>query len=332
MKCFIASAFGHEDVDVIYDSCVVPTLRKLSVTPLRVDRVEHNEEIDNKIFELLDSSDFLIADLTYARPSVYYKAGYATGKSKPVIYTVKGDHFAARVDDLYGNFRVHFDIQMKNIISWREPNQSFSNKLLKRAQHVLRPLERQNQIGLKLQTERDKFDNTAMLKRLMLLQEIGVELLRKQSFSVYQTSKQVDINGFTTPTQETQLVRFNKTRQQAISIIATSSASKRLFNHICYNSPSLYITDRSIPKLSLEDTHYIILSLKSIPRLRVTEGMPYFHLQKNSTYSSGEHTSYNGKTTSKTYVHIVDGIKSEAEFTATFRALIDENGLSKSGG
>ena len=112
MKCFIASAFGHEDVDVIYDSCVVPTLRKLSVTPLRVDRVEHNEEIDNKIFELLDSSDFVIADLTYARPSVYYEAGYATGKPIPVIYTVKSDHFAKHIDDPYGNFRVHFDIQI----------------------------------------------------------------------------------------------------------------------------------------------------------------------------------------------------------------------------
>jgi len=70
MKCFIASAFGHEDVDVIYDSCVISTLRKLSVTPLRVDRIEHNEEIDNKIFELLGFSDFVIADLTYARPRV----------------------------------------------------------------------------------------------------------------------------------------------------------------------------------------------------------------------------------------------------------------------
>ena len=99
MKCFIASAFGHDDVDAIYDRCVIPILRKLSVTPLRVDRVEHNEDIDNKIFELLDSADFAIADLTYARPSVYYEAGYATGKSKPVIYIAKRDHFKAHNDD-----------------------------------------------------------------------------------------------------------------------------------------------------------------------------------------------------------------------------------------
>ena len=327
MKCFIASAFGHDDVNVIYDRCIVPTLRSLSVTPLRVDRVEHNEEIDNKIFELLDSSDFVIADLTYARPSVYYEAGYATGKSKPVIYIVKGDHFAARADDIYGNFRIHFDIQMKNIISWKEPNQSFSNKLLKRVQHVLRPLKRQNQINLKLQTERDNFDSQALLARLMLLQEIAIKLLRKQSFSKHQTSKLVDFNGFT-PTQETQLVRVNKTRRQAVSIIATSSASKQIFNYISYNRPNLYFTDRSIPKFSLEETHYIIVSLKPIPRPRVIEGMPSFHLQNNATFASGDHKSYNSKTIRKTYVHIIDRIKSETEFSATFRAVMDENGLS----
>src|SRR5215216_2868031 len=118
MKCFVATAFGHDDVDAIFDCCVVPTLRKLSVTPLRVDRIEHNEDIDNKIFGLLDSADFVIADLTYARPSVCYEAGYAAGKSKPVIYIAKGDHFRARDDDQYGNFRVNFDLQMRNIIPW----------------------------------------------------------------------------------------------------------------------------------------------------------------------------------------------------------------------
>src|ERR1043165_9807243 len=130
MKCFVASAFGHDDVDAIYDDCIVLILKKLSVVPLRVDRVDHNEDIDNKIFELLDSADFVIADLTYARPSVYYEAGYAAGKSKPVIYIAKRDHFKARDNDPHGNYRVHFDLQMKNIISWSEPDRTFSDTLI----------------------------------------------------------------------------------------------------------------------------------------------------------------------------------------------------------
>ena len=65
----MASAFGRDDVDHVYTKLIKPTLRSLDVDAFRVDRVEHNEDIDNKLFELLDSADFCIADLTYARPS-----------------------------------------------------------------------------------------------------------------------------------------------------------------------------------------------------------------------------------------------------------------------
>lgn len=86
MKCFVATAFGRDDVDEVYDKCVRPALKRLHVQPSRVNRVEHNEDIDNKIFELLNAADFAIVDLTYSRPSVYYDAGYAFGTGKPVIY------------------------------------------------------------------------------------------------------------------------------------------------------------------------------------------------------------------------------------------------------
>src|SRR5262245_31154821 len=83
MKCFIASALGRPDVDAVYDKCVIPVLERLRVAVSRVDRVEHNDDIDDKIFALLDAADFAIADLSYARPSVYYEAGYAAGAGKP---------------------------------------------------------------------------------------------------------------------------------------------------------------------------------------------------------------------------------------------------------
>ena len=118
LKCFVASAFDRPDVDEVFTKVLVPLLRKLGIRPLRVDRVEHNDDIDDKIFALLDESDFCIADLSYARPSVYYEAGYAAGKGKPVIYLARRDHFKAKQNDPNGNFRVHFDLQMKNIIPW----------------------------------------------------------------------------------------------------------------------------------------------------------------------------------------------------------------------
>ena len=139
LRCFVASALGHDDVDRVYTKLIKPTLEPLHVAVSRVDRVDHNDDIDNKIMELLDQADFCIADLTYARPSVYYEAGYALAK-KPVIFIARRDHFKAQDADQAGNLRVHFDLQMKNIIPWGGSDAAFSTTLKKRVKLVTRPL------------------------------------------------------------------------------------------------------------------------------------------------------------------------------------------------
>ena len=140
LTCFVASAIGREDVDEILDEAIAPVLNDREFDVKRVDRVEHNDDIDDKIFELIEAADFCIADLTYARPSVYYEAGYAIGLGKPVIYTARSDHLRAKDDDPHGLFRVHFDLQMKNIIPWTAPNITFKRKLNGRVGFVTRPL------------------------------------------------------------------------------------------------------------------------------------------------------------------------------------------------
>ena len=35
---------------------------------------------------------FMICDLSYARPSVYFEAGFAFGRGVKIIYTCNGDH------------------------------------------------------------------------------------------------------------------------------------------------------------------------------------------------------------------------------------------------
>jgi nucleoside 2-deoxyribosyltransferase len=84
MKCFLAMAFDNADTDQVFDEAIEPVLNSLHIRVLRVDREEHNDDIDDKIFEFLNAADFCIADLTYARPSVYYEAGYAFGQNKRV--------------------------------------------------------------------------------------------------------------------------------------------------------------------------------------------------------------------------------------------------------
>ncbi len=132
-------AFGREDTDKAYKILVAPTFRRLKITPIRVDRIEHLEDINNKIMAELNKCDFALADLTYVRPSVYFEAGYADRKV-PVVYTCRSDHLSGRSDDPSGNFRVHFDLKMKNIISWSSPTDAtFSKKLERRVRLAVLP-------------------------------------------------------------------------------------------------------------------------------------------------------------------------------------------------
>lgn len=324
MKCFIASAFGHDDVDAIYDRCVIPILKKLSVIPLRVDRVEHNEDIDKKIFNLLDSADFVIADLTYARPSVYYEAGYAAGKSKPVIYIAESNHFKARDDDTYGNFRVHFDLQMRNIIAWTSPDKMFSNKLLNRVRLVLRPMERTNKQNLKLNSERSDFNRQPMISRLGILQRTGVRLLCPRSFQRFY--HRFEASNGNTPGLAIFLKRLENTRFQAVGIITTASASKQLMQHFSFHSLNFEAPDN--PNLLSRETHYFVASLNAVPRSRIAEALPSFHPKNNTTLIS-ESKKTRSSNTSTTFVHIIDGIKSRSEFETAFRAVVQENGLDK---
>ena len=140
LRCFVASAFGHSDVDKVFTHGIRPVLKQLGIAAQRVDKIEHNDDIDDRIFTLLNKADLCIADLTYARPSVYYEAGYAAGQGKPVIYIVRTDHFRRRTpdEDPQDKLRVHFDLQMKNIIRWDGSLSKFQSQLTKRIRFVLR--------------------------------------------------------------------------------------------------------------------------------------------------------------------------------------------------
>ena len=58
LKCFIACAFGKKDIEKIYNAAILKVLSKLKIIPLRVDKVEHNDNIDLKIIELINQCDF----------------------------------------------------------------------------------------------------------------------------------------------------------------------------------------------------------------------------------------------------------------------------------
>lgn len=308
MKCFVASAFGREDVDAVYDGCVYPTLKKLSIKPMRVDRVEHNDDIDKKIIDLLEDANLVIADLTYARPSVYFEAGYAAGRGKPVIYIARGDHFNTRDNDPEGLLSVHFDLKMKNIISWSKANDAFSNRLEKRLKHVLRPLIKQQRINDKLKLERENFRSQSENTKLGIIRsEVGA-ILKTKSFRMlnFEPGRGVQTGALLA------IREYNQNSQQ-IAVICTLSAIKSLFEGI--ERIGSFGGIGSEHKLPVK-FHYIVASLRSVPKSRVTQALPSYRLLEDGTM----YNHYERKTSPETdlFVHVLSGIQSQMEFTDAF--------------
>ena len=106
---FIAMSFRDEFVS-LYESGVAPGIAAAGYEARRVDRIEHNDRIDDKIIASIKQSRFLVADFTVNRGGIYFEAGLALGLGLPVIWLVRED----QADE------VHFDNRQYNFIRWRE--------------------------------------------------------------------------------------------------------------------------------------------------------------------------------------------------------------------
>jgi hypothetical protein len=165
--CFVAMAFDKPDTDKMLNNLILPVLKRNKIVPIVVNRRQSNEDLNIQIIELLKICDFAIVDLTYARPSVYFEAGFAQHRC-PVIYTVRKDHLkTGQPDDL----KVHFDLQMKPIIPWiNENDDPFSIKLEKRIISTF--LKKWNLLAFQnqnIQKEINKFNALSLELRLRLL-------------------------------------------------------------------------------------------------------------------------------------------------------------------
>lgn len=324
MKCFVASALGKADIDAIYDTCVVPALKNVTSQPLRVDRIEHNDDIDDMIFRLLDSADFAVVDLTYARPSVYYEAGYAFGSGKPVIYIARSDHFRARDDDPEGLLRVHFDLQMKNIVSWSTPNDAFRKRLESRLRHVLSPLLKQQRETERIGRERQEFARLSQRDQLQALSAKTVALLRVRSFRIGQPKDGTGLQRGAPLAASAVGAKETSDVRQEVAVITTASALKKMFQTIeSRGSLGVEFVRHELPV----EVHYFITSLAAVPRSRVVSALPGFQLLDDTTL----HQRYRSENRPDVdaFVHIIAGVKSVDEFADSIRSKLHEYGLEK---
>lgn len=112
-QAFVAMWF-HDSMHEVYEIGIDAAVRAAGFRPLRIDRKEHINKIDDEIIAEIRRSRFLIADFTSEpgspRGGVYFEAGFALALGKPVIWTCRQDLLE----------HVHFDIRQFNQIVWSD--------------------------------------------------------------------------------------------------------------------------------------------------------------------------------------------------------------------
>ena len=113
-QAFVAMWFD-DSMAGYYENGIEPGIREAGYIPLRIDRKEHINKIDDEIIAEIRRSRFVVADFTHgpdgARGGVYYEAGFAQGLGLPVIFTCRQDCLD----------KLHFDTSHYNHLIWADP-------------------------------------------------------------------------------------------------------------------------------------------------------------------------------------------------------------------
>ncbi|MCZ6467171.1 MAG: hypothetical protein O6829_07865 [Alphaproteobacteria bacterium] len=114
-QAFVAMWF-NSSMEEAYENGFSRAIRDSMYKPMRIDRKEHVNRIDDEIIAEIRRSRFLVADFTSEpekpRGGVYFEAGYAYGLNIPVIWTCRKDF----ID------QIHFDTRQFNHIDWSDPD------------------------------------------------------------------------------------------------------------------------------------------------------------------------------------------------------------------
>lgn len=141
-QCFVAMWFTPE-MHEVYLNAIKPAIEYVeeeAVEPkfkaVKIDGVEHINDINDEIIAQIRRSRFMVCDLTGYRGGVYFEAGFAYGLGLDVIYTCRKDWSKEEIlkDDQSQEVRelydgngipirvrkegVHFDLAHRNRIEW----------------------------------------------------------------------------------------------------------------------------------------------------------------------------------------------------------------------
>jgi nucleoside 2-deoxyribosyltransferase len=297
-KCFVAMAFDYADTDKIYDQHIEPVLKRNHVIPIIINRREDNRDINHQIIEQITNCDFCIADLTYTRPSVYYEAGYAQRKVE-VIYTARADHLKKGQPE---DQRVHFDLQMKPIIKWDNPDDTtFQFRLEKRLRNtVLRSWKKEFERSSKTKTEIEKFSSLPLSQRLESYRRIAINIAIRHNFNKWGLRKNpsfsykddsIFLKTYKNPSKlstENAFFFGEKIEDGVLKLITITSIEKVLtdfFRHrikgfLVYSyfyNYQMVKSEEDLKKIKRIEDHHIILSAYKTSESRIMSEMPNIH-------------------------------------------------------
>lgn len=161
-QCFVAMWLTTE-MNKVYESAIKPAIEFVEegeslprFEAVKIDNVEHVNDINDEIIGQIRRSRFMVCDLTGYRGGVYFEAGFAYGLGLDVIYTCRKDWLkeeilknknGQEVAFLYDNNNnkiqikkegIHFDLAHRNRIGWSSNNpEDFKIQLKNRIKAVI---------------------------------------------------------------------------------------------------------------------------------------------------------------------------------------------------
>ena len=108
--CFVMMPFGQW-YDRYYQEIYIPAIRDAGFEPIRADELFSTGSVVEQIWEQIEKSKVLLAEVTDKNPNVFYELGLAHAARKPVVFT------SGKLDD------VPFDLRHLRVIVYdvREP-------------------------------------------------------------------------------------------------------------------------------------------------------------------------------------------------------------------
>ncbi len=301
INCFIACAFDKSDVEIIYNKAIISLLKRKKIECFRVDKVEHNQDIDDKIIELMKYCDICIADLTYARPSVYFEAGYFKGKNKEVVFTVRQDHFKPKENDINGNLRVHFDLQMKNIIGWDDLKnyKTFQSKLNSRIDYILKPLIK------KLQNDEEEYELIKEYQKMSVSRKN--ELIQNKLLQIVIKNKLNEIKPNLTTYYLPDMYKSYVKGKKVICLFIYTSGTKENLKYV--NAERIIYQHKDV---DFKEMHIAIYSIRKIPKTRIDDLYPDIEAidEAGETYLTTVRDRFKREKEYKCYYHFKSGFKS----------------------